>query len=65
MKHISILIDRELVFLFAETGFGSDYLRSFADSVGWKYEIGHGSKDLGTYKDYTCVIIDTREHRPQ
>lgn len=64
MNHVSILIDRPLIFLFAETAYGSDYLRSFAHSIGWEYEVGHGSKEHGTYKDFTCVILDEEKLKP-
>jgi hypothetical protein len=55
---ITVLIDRETVFLFAETAHASDALRSFCFDMNWEYEIGHGSKELGTYKDFTFVILE-------
>lgn len=57
LPEVTVLIDREEVYLFAETGRASDYLRSFAGSMNLPYYVGHGSKELGTYKDYTLLII--------
>jgi hypothetical protein len=64
-QHISILVDDHDIVLFAETPEGNDALRLFATAAGWKWDIGHGSTELRTYKDFTCVFLKRDEVAPR
>jgi hypothetical protein len=56
-KHLSVLVDGKDILLFAEIAKGSDYLRRFCFDLGIECEVGHGSKEMGTYKDFTVAFM--------
>lgn len=57
-QHLMFLVDGKRLYIFAETAMGSDYLRQFCINMGIEWEVGHGSKEMGTYKDWTVAFVE-------